>query len=186
MTWGLFAAALLTGVAVLAAVLQSWLRPAWRVWPPGRRGWRHALMWALFVGFSLSEFALAVCDYNALAERGLAWSAAWRWPIGLAPIVAGNLLAWWGAATLSPAATAGLEHRLVEAGPYRFSRNPQYVGNVLILVGVGVIAHSPLVWLALAPVVAACLVAPWAEEPWCAERYGEPYQEYRRRVRRFL
>ena len=36
--------------------------------------------------------------------------------------------------------TSGLKGGFVSDGPYRFTRNPQYVGDIVFFIGVGVIA----------------------------------------------
>ena len=74
----------------------------------------------------------------------------------------------------------------MESGPYRVSRNPQYVGDIALLLGWGVACNSLLTWLLCLLGVAWFALAPLAEEPWLRERYGPPYEAYRGRVSRFL
>ena len=74
----------------------------------------------------------------------------------------------------------------VSSGPYTFTRNPQYVGDIALFVGVSVIANSLLLWITHLLLALVFLVAPLAEEPWLEEQYGEEYREYMNRVRRFL
>ena len=71
-------------------------------------------------------------------------------------------------------------------GVYRFSRNPMYVAYFLCFLGCALLAQSP-------PLAVLVLVfqgsAHWvilAEERWCAGRFGEPYLQYMRSVRRYL
>ena len=77
--------------------------------------------------------------------------------------------------------------RLLTSGPYRVSRNPLYVGLLVLYVGCALAAEA-LLPLLLLPVA-------WAGLHWGAvlpeERYlvtvlGAPYEEYRSRVRRWL
>lgn len=75
---------------------------------------------------------------------------------------------------------------LVTSGAYRISRNPQYTGWVLLLVGVAVAARSALALaLALSVVVAMRIWIP-QEERHLEEEFGEEYLRYRREVPRFL
>jgi protein-S-isoprenylcysteine O-methyltransferase Ste14 len=76
---------------------------------------------------------------------------------------------------------------LVTSGIYRFTRNPMYVGDVLILLAVVVFFSHPL---GLAGVV---LFVAWmnllqipAEERALRERFGEAYDAYCARVRRWI
>ena len=66
------------------------------------------------------------------------------------------------------------------------SRNPQYVGDIVFFIGVGVIANSVFLWIAHLLLALVFVVAPLTEEPWLEEQYGDAYREYRRRVPRFL
>ncbi len=76
---------------------------------------------------------------------------------------------------------------LVTDGPYRFSRNPMYVGMAFLFAGL-TFALGALVALALLPVVIVVIdryvIA--REEPYLERRFGEAYNEYRTRVRRWL
>ena len=81
---------------------------------------------------------------------------------------------------------SGQRGGFVSSGPYRFTRNPQYVGDIVFFVGVGVIANSVFLWIAHVLLILGFVVAPLTEEPWLEEQYGDAYREYRRRVPRFL
>ena len=74
----------------------------------------------------------------------------------------------------------------VPAGPYRFTRNPQYVGDTALLLGLGIVANSELLWVTHALAALCFIVAPLSEEAWLAEQYGEEYERYRRKTPRFL
>jgi protein-S-isoprenylcysteine O-methyltransferase Ste14 len=77
--------------------------------------------------------------------------------------------------------------RLVCEGIYAHSRNPMYVGNFLLLAGLAIIYHSPLVYLVAFPVY---LLAIWtiikSEEEFLAQQFGREYADYCQRVNRFL
>ena len=76
---------------------------------------------------------------------------------------------------------------LVETGPYRFTRNPMYLGLLLALPGIGLIASLdwsipmmlPL-WLVLHHGVVL------REEAYLSAKFGAPYDEFRARTRRWL
>ena len=76
---------------------------------------------------------------------------------------------------------------MIEEGPYRVSRKPLYVGLLALYLGVALLA--PTFWgLVLFP--AAVLLVLWGailpEERFLHERFGTPYEDYTRRVRRWL
>ena len=76
---------------------------------------------------------------------------------------------------------------LVVTGPYSVTRNPLYIGNLVISLGVGVASGQPLVL----PVVLAVFVFQYAfiiraEEAFLEGELGEVYREYKGRVPRVL
>jgi protein-S-isoprenylcysteine O-methyltransferase Ste14 len=76
---------------------------------------------------------------------------------------------------------------LVIAGPYRFTRNPMYLGLAAAYLGLA-IADRSLASLILLPVV--LLIIRWAvianEEAFLERRFGSAYTGYKARVRRWL
>jgi len=76
---------------------------------------------------------------------------------------------------------------VVARGPYRFTRNPMYVGVTTWLTGVAVLTASrPLAWYALVVAVAFHLRVVLNEEPVMRRRFGAPYDAYCARVPRWL
>ncbi|MGH9535808.1 MAG: methyltransferase family protein [Terriglobales bacterium] len=75
----------------------------------------------------------------------------------------------------------------VTEGPYRWSRNPMYVGILLAYIGEAcVLAQiAPLATLVLAVAYLRGVVVP-LEESRLSETFGQPYAQYRSRVRRWL
>lgn len=76
---------------------------------------------------------------------------------------------------------------LILSGPYRFTRNPMYVGITTFLVGIALL--TDVVWIAAGGFVAlACvhLIAVRPEEAYLSEKFGADYRVYTRRVRRYL
>jgi protein-S-isoprenylcysteine O-methyltransferase Ste14 len=76
---------------------------------------------------------------------------------------------------------------LVTSGAFSFTRNPIYLANTLIMLGVAMI--SGIAWFALFALVAAFLTQKLAIEPeekHLAVRFGKKYHDYTRRVRRWI
>jgi protein-S-isoprenylcysteine O-methyltransferase Ste14 len=116
------------------------------------------------------------------------------WPAGLLGAVVFVLalaLAIWAMDTMTRAGTNIPTNRpttaIVEGGPYRFTRNPIYVGMFGGLIGLGIAFDNPWLLLMLVPfalVIRYGVVA--REEAYLERKFGEAYRSYRRRVRRWL
>ena len=77
--------------------------------------------------------------------------------------------------------------KFVAAGPYRYVRNPMYVGGFIVLLGFGLIERSPAILLFTLPwLLLAHLFVILYEEPHLRSTFGETYEEYCRTVRRWL
>lgn len=75
----------------------------------------------------------------------------------------------------------------VAVGPYRWVRNPMYLGGVALLLGFG-LWHRSVAMAAVGGVffLLAHLFVRFHEEPHLEERFGDRYRSYRRRVNRWL
>ncbi|MCJ7872856.1 isoprenylcysteine carboxylmethyltransferase family protein [Phaeobacter sp. J2-8] len=118
---------------------------------------------------------------------GRAWAAV----IGLAGAFAGFQLVQWSKRTLDAASQPSLPGApttaLVTRGPFRFSRNPNYLGAVVMVTG-GALALDTL-WVLAAVVPVGVILDVWMirpEEAYLQERFGDAYSAYRRRTRRWI
>ena len=145
-----------------------------RLWPPA------AIAAPLLAGW------LVTTVWGDPVELG-----AWRHPLGwvlVSFVVGWNSWSLWlfrrhGTGLLPGQAT----HTVIEEGPFRWSRNPLYVGLLALYLGLGLLV--PTFWgLTLFP--AAVLLLLWGairpEERFLHERFGVRYDDYARRVRRWL
>lgn len=76
---------------------------------------------------------------------------------------------------------------LVTDGPYRLSRNPMYLGMVIILVAIAVLLGTTTPWVVVAVfgvVITLRFIVP--EERALEEKFGDTYREYASRVRRWI
>ena len=75
----------------------------------------------------------------------------------------------------------------VVTGPYRYVRNPMYLGGLLLLAGAGLYLHSPSVLL-LSLVVALIvhLFVVFYEEPTLRTKFGTSFESYCAEVRRWI
>ena len=76
---------------------------------------------------------------------------------------------------------------LVTTGIFNHCRNPLYVGNILILVGLGIASNSLLFMAVFTPLFLFFWQAiVLAEENYLRTKFGEQYDEYCKRVNRWL
>lgn len=125
-----------------------------------------------------------------IAQVHAPWGDALLWP-GRLTIGAGIALALWAAMAFRRARTTIVPHArpsaLVDTGPFRFSRNPIYVADLLILAGWCMIVGAPAALVLLAPfawVLRTRFILP--EEARLAKHLGPPYTAYLSRVRRWI
>lgn len=111
--------------------------------------------------------------------------------LGAALAGCGLLLMFWGMATFIRARTAVIPRHparaLVAHGPYRFSRNPMYVGLSALYVGLALLINWawPLVTLPIVLIVLTTAVIR-REERYLRRAFGDDYEAYCRRVRRWV
>ena len=138
--------------------------------------------------------------YAAAVAGGLILNRWWPLPVGRSALVTsigaglalagfglmfGSIGVFWRSRTsiipVRPAST------LVIAGPYRFTRNPMYVGMAAVTVALGLILDTwwptlllpPALWLVQRLVISR-------EERYLLRRFPGQYEAYMRRVRRWL
>jgi protein-S-isoprenylcysteine O-methyltransferase Ste14 len=125
-----------------------------------------------------------------------------RWPMPLRGGILADVLAWvlvalWLALMFGSIGLFWRRHTsiipnrpattLVIAGPYRFTRNPMYVGLALLTVALGIFLGTWWPTVLLAPALALIRVAVIRlEEEYLRRRFGSEYDTYTRQVRRWL
>ena len=76
---------------------------------------------------------------------------------------------------------------IVTTGPYRFTRNPAYLGMALVYIGIAVMSQALWVLVPLPFVLAVIdrgVIA--REERYLERKFGQEYLDYKRRARRWL
>jgi protein-S-isoprenylcysteine O-methyltransferase Ste14 len=76
---------------------------------------------------------------------------------------------------------------IVSTGVFSISRNPLYLGGVLILAGISLAFNLPWVLILLIPSLIVChilLIAP--EERYLADKFGDQYRMYTAKVHRWI
>jgi len=148
---------------------------------------------------------------NAVVRPPVAWALAfiaglgvdWLYPlrfvpnsvpapwIGGAVFSVGFVLAIWAITTIRSAGTRVETYKpttaIVENGPYRFTRNPIYLGMFLGQTGLAIGFNSAWILAMLVPfyfVIRFGVIA--REEAYLERKFGEVYLAYKSRVRRWL
>ncbi len=79
------------------------------------------------------------------------------------------------------------QHTLITTGPFRFSRNPLYLGgNVFIFLGAALILGSPSAIMLTSIGIFATNIMIKREEKQLELRFGHAWIEYKRNVRRWI
>jgi len=146
----------------------------------------RTLVYAIAFVWLWGWLALAVRDGFERGQLG----AAWR-PVGILLMAAGASIVLWclvsfvlvGRGTPAP---FDAPRALVPGGPYRWVRNPMYLGGFAVLAGFGLWQRSLAMVLFVVPVALGFhLFVLFYEEPTLARRFGNEYVAYRSRVRRW-
>jgi protein-S-isoprenylcysteine O-methyltransferase Ste14 len=151
-------------------------RPSSFPWPP-----------ALLGGAFLGAFLL-----------GHGYPIAWPWlndaparALGTGLVAAGVVLFAWAAIAFKRHRTTILPNRgadrLVTDGPFRVRRNPIYLADVLILLGLAELTSN--LWFAVMAALFAVLVTWLAilpEEHHLEAKFGDAYRDYKANTRRWI
>ncbi|WP_138936664.1 methyltransferase family protein [Roseovarius arcticus] len=174
--------ALLISGLTLAAVLWSVMRPDSRIWPPQTfRAITAFVGWAGTLAFFAAVVALGVLGWGEIQVPF--WL---RYVVGPLLILIGNAGVWYEVIGFGANQTMGAAGQLKTDDLYRFSRNPQYVSDIAILIGWALLCATVTALPSIVAGIAVFLAFPFAEESWLEEQYGAAYLQYKSQVRRFL
>lgn len=149
-------------------------RPNLFPWPPVLLGL------AILGGFSLGQLVPIAVATTPISQA-----------VGLILIACAVGLDVWASLTFRRAKTTILPHRgsehLVKTGPFAYSRNPIYVGNLLILGGIGLLLGSIWHVALVAPLgIAIGRLAIFREEEHLAANFPQEWAAYSSAVRRWV
>jgi protein-S-isoprenylcysteine O-methyltransferase Ste14 len=173
------AAGCLLGLSALMVV--SLLAPERRLWPAGDDDRKRRIYLALSRPLLPAVFATGVLDWSAGPL-----AAPWHLGVGAVGVLAAFAVLNKSAVDLGEEATEGREDELRTDGLYRYTRNPQNVGYVLLFATYAVLANSPLVGVLTVEFAAVTVLQVLAEEAWLRDTYGDAYDAYCDRVPRFV
>ena len=149
--------------------------PKFRIWPP------VALGVPLLAGLIATATAGDPFTLNSDIARTVGWTllavfAVWNgWTLAVM------------AANRTAVLPGGATRVVLDRGPFRLSRNPLYVGLVVLDVGLALLWPSG--WALIGVPIGVALLS-WGaivpEERYLRATFGTEYDDYRRRVRRWL
>lgn len=169
-------------ILTLLALVSLW-REKFQFWPPpSRQSWQYHTFWALFRIMFVGIVLLSFTDFRP-ASPGDFW---WRYYLGGSFTVAGFLAAFLATHNLGWRNAHGEKKGLQTDGWYRWSRNPVYVVTIVGMGGLGLIVFSWRLWAILFLWSLLYVIAPFLEERWLSNQYGDAFLAYKREVPRFL
>jgi protein-S-isoprenylcysteine O-methyltransferase Ste14 len=184
MTLGLlpFAVVLAGDFLLLLVVAVSIFFPKHRVWPPPKKNsWQQWVSWSLFTVAMFGTPLVGVFDFESIGQG--------HWVLfllGSFAFFVGLGVDLWGTKTLTAQQSLGDKGKIITQGPYRFTRNPQYVGFILIYTGIIVVTFSYMALVSGLLLMLTFFILPFSEEPWLRQQYGKPFEEYCKQVPRFI
>jgi protein-S-isoprenylcysteine O-methyltransferase Ste14 len=173
---------LLVHYTVLGLVLWSIFFPSTRIWPPlSKHSWHYKIYWYLFYSGVILDIVLMVQKYNIWIIPNEI-----RYFIGVPLIVIGTYIVSYGIYTLGIKNTYGLEDGFTDKIPYKYTRNPQYLGDIVLLIGLILFINSLSLTVLFILEIIIFLIMPFSEEIWLEEKYGNQYIEYKNKTSRFI
>jgi protein-S-isoprenylcysteine O-methyltransferase Ste14 len=134
-----------------------------------------------------------------LVAAAISWLLHWpmvpglpQVALGIAIFLAGWIVPVWAVMVFRRAGTelrpdSPTNSSLVTAGPYRFTRNPMYLGLVIVSLGVAVAVGAwPMFAVPIAVFATPALVHIPFEEAKMRRQFGGAYDDYVARVRRWI
>ena len=177
-----FAFTILSEVLLAGSLVLTLVVPSIQVWPPpGKNSWQYYFTWVLAIITLVGIITIGILDWNSFVIEQ--W---WRFVIAVPMIIAGSAFALWGVRTLSLHTSLGLKGEFITTGPYHYSRNPQYVGDIVIMIGYVLLSNSLMTMITVMLGMIWYILAPFSEEPWLLERFGSRYKEYLEHAPRFI
>lgn len=179
-------------LAALVLFLQLPIPLFWFVLHPQVNFWRRHPTAGYITGVLLSWGPVTACMIvfrRELFRRD--WPPVWNIVAGLALLILEAWIFWRVKRDLGGAKLVGKTElsgggEVVRNGIYARIRHPRYVGSLIAILGACFLAGTRLMWTVAAVWCLLTLVAIAMEERELRARFGAAYEEYCRRVPRFL
>jgi len=191
-------------LALAGLVLYFALAFGWRTWlhrrrtgSSGFRGITGAVGSAEWLGgmlFVVALWAVVLAPLTELAGLVSPWSALAHpsaYAAGIVLTLVGLVGTIWSQLAMGDSWRIGVDAdertQLIDAGPFRFVRNPIFTSMVAGLGGLALLTPNIVAAFALLALIGALqLQVRWVEEPYLVATHGESYRRYASRTGRFL
>ena len=180
--YSIFIADVIANYCMLFGVIWSIVKPEQRIWPPPKKwSWQYTTTWVIFYIAIILNVLLLFLDWNTWIIPNEI-----RFFIGIPIILIGTLFVSWGILTLGIKNTYGLKDGFILSGPYRYTRNPQYLGDIILFMGISILSNSMYVTIVHILLSLVFIFASFTEEAWLENQYGEEYNKYKSNTERFI
>jgi protein-S-isoprenylcysteine O-methyltransferase Ste14 len=153
-----------------------------RIWPPpSKKSWQYKIYWYLFYIGTILDIVLVIQEFNIWVVPNEI-----RYFIGIPLILVGAFIVSFSIYTLGIKNTYGLENGFRDKTPYKYTRNPQYVGDIILIIGLILFINSLNLTVLFILTIIIFLIMPFSEESWLEEKYKNQYIEYKNKTSRFI
>ena len=182
----------LAWIAAIILFLQLPIPLYWFVMHPQVNYWRRRQKAGYITGVLLSWFPVTILIVIFRRELFRAdWQPWWEIIAGFALIVFEAWIFWRVHRVLGVKRLVGQTElsgggEIVHRGIYALIRNPRYIGSFIAILGACLLAGTRAMWVVAAVWLVLTRVAIALEERELRDRFGAAYDEYCRRVPRFV
>jgi protein-S-isoprenylcysteine O-methyltransferase Ste14 len=132
-----------------------------RIWPPPHKNSRQQwVSWALFTVVMFGVPLLGALDFESLG-----YSHWWHLLMGAIFFLLGLGIDVWRTLTLTAQQSLGSKGKIITAGPYSFTRNPQYLGFIILYAGIIFLTASVMALVTGVFAIFLFFILPFSEEP---------------------
>ncbi len=132
----------------------------------------------LFFAWDLVKQPQSLSSFQVESIFGLALSI-----IGFIVILVGQVTLW---KNYSSFVVIHKDHQLITRGIYRFTRNPIYLGNILVFIGLPIYAASLYGFLTSLVLIPIFLNRIRMEEGLLTEEFGDAFRKYKETTKRLI
>ena len=138
-----------------------------RIWPPpSKQSWQYKTYWSLFYVAVILDIFLIVQEFNIwIIPNDISYF------IGIFLILIGTFIVSYGIYTLGIKNTYGLEDGFTAKSSYKCTRNPQYLGDIILSLGLILFVNSLHITILLILTIIIFIIMPLSEELWLEEKY---------------
>ena len=166
-------------IFIITLIAELLLLALLSVWPPKNK-LHFWTFWTLAVIAVIGFFTTGFLDWNTFLITH------WSRYLSIILILFGAFIAIWAVKTIGIKSTLGLKGKLTTHGPYAYTRNPQYISSILIIIGFIIFSNSTFTIVTGFIGSIWYLIAPFEEEVWCEKHFKKAYLNYHKKVKRFI